>query len=63
MPREERVPLDLVRAVVAQSPAWVSLQEARHDGLGVVRHIGWEKQWVSQDALIHDIHILVVEWW
>lgn len=60
--REERMFLDLVCAARAQPSRRVTLQESRHDALRVWRHVRGEYEGVGEDALVHDVHVFVVEW-
>ena len=63
VPREERMPLDLVCAARSQAARRISLEEARHDTLRLVRDVVREYEGVRQDPLVHDVHVLVVERW
>lgn len=63
MSRKERVPLDLVRAIVAQAPRGVTLQEARHEAARLLRDVRREEERIAQDALVHCVDVLIVEWW
>ena len=44
VPREERMPLDLVCAARAKTARRISLQEARHDALRLVGDVVWEDE-------------------
>jgi hypothetical protein len=59
--REERVLLDLVRALRAEPPRGVALEEPGHHALRVPADVRREVEKVGQDPLVHHIHILVVE--
>ena len=61
MLRKEWVPLDVLGPVRTEPLVRVSLQQRGHDRLRVVRHVWREDEGVRQDALVHDVHVLVVE--
>jgi hypothetical protein len=61
VPGEEGVTLDVVRAASAKALLGVALEECGHDATCVGADIGWEVERVREDALIHDVHVLVIE--
>ena len=63
MPRKERMPLDLVRAARAEASRGIALQQTGHDALRLVRDVVREDKRVGEDALVHHVHVLVVERW
>ena len=58
---EERVPPDLVTAVVSQPPLRIPLQQSSHHAPRFGRDVRREVEGVAEDPLVHDIHVLVVE--
>jgi len=61
VPGEERVPLDLVTAVITQPPLRVPLQQSGHHTPRFRGDIGREIERVGEDPLVHDVDVLVVE--
>ena len=60
--RKERVPLNFLSSVSAQALGGIPMQEARHDALSFRADIRRELEWVTQDPLVHRVHVLVIEW-
>ena len=58
---EERMPLDLVSAVVTQPPLRIPLQQSSHHAPRFGRDIGRAVERVGEDPLVHNVHVLVVE--
>jgi len=58
---EERVPLNLVSAVVTQPLLRVPLQQSSHHAPRFGRDVGREVERVGEDPLVHNVHVLVVE--
>ena len=63
MSREEWVPFDFFAAVGAETTGGVALEESGDDGLGFGGHVGWELEWIGEDALVHHVDVFVVEGW
>ena len=61
MSGEERVPLDLVSAVIAQPPLRIPLQQSGHHAPRFRGDVGREVERVGEDPLVHDVHVLIVE--
>jgi hypothetical protein len=58
---EERMPLDLVSAVVTQPLLRTPLQKTSHYAPRFGRDVGREVERVGEDPLVHNVHVLVVE--
>ena len=58
---KERVPPDLVSAVVAQPPLRIPLQQSGHHAPCFGGDVGREVEGVAEDPLVHNVHVLVVE--
>lgn len=60
--RKERMPLDFLRPVDAQSSGRVSIQKLREERAGFRAHVVWETQGVREDLAVHFVCVFVVEW-
>jgi hypothetical protein len=57
------MPLDLLRTSVSEPSVRITLEQTSHDAPSFIAHFLRESKRVMKDALIHQIDILVVEWW
>jgi len=58
---EERMPLDLISSVIAQPPLRIPVQQSGHHTPRFRGDVRGEVERIGQDALVHDVHILIVE--
>ena len=61
VPGEERMPLDLVTAVITQPPLRIPLQQSGHHTPCFRGDIRREVERVGEDPLVHDVDVLVVK--
>ena len=54
--------LDLVSAMVTQPPLRVPLQQSSHHTPRFSRDVRREVEGIREDSLVHDVHVLVIEW-
>lgn len=60
--REEWMFLDLVSAMVTQPPLRVPLQQSSHNTPRFRRDVRREVEGIGEDSLVHNVHVLVIEW-
>lgn len=59
--REERMPLNFFGPVRTQTLRGIPLEEPGNERHRIMRHVLWEEERVRENALIHNVHVLVVE--